>query len=72
METKMKKGKKRTALKENAGKVFIDLGKLLFGSFVLGGVLRGELPHYLVLLSGLVGSGALIVIGLLWSTKEKE
>jgi hypothetical protein len=68
----MKKEKKQTTMKEDAGKVLIDMGKLLFGSFVLGGVLRGELPQYLILLSGLLGSGALIGIGLLWTAKEKR
>jgi hypothetical protein len=68
----MKKEKKPTTMKENAGKVLIDMGKLLFGSFVLGGVLRGEVPQYLILLAGLLGSGILIGIGLLWTAKEKE
>jgi hypothetical protein len=67
-----KKEKKPTMMKVNAGKVLIDMGKLLFGSFVLGGVLRGEIPQYLILLSGLMGSGIFIVIGLLWTSGAKE
>jgi hypothetical protein len=44
----MKKEKQPTTLKENAGKVFIDLGKLMFGSFILGGILRGEVPQFMI------------------------
>jgi hypothetical protein len=33
-----------TNVKENAGKLLLDVAKLTFGSFTLGGILRGELP----------------------------
>jgi len=40
----MKKQKEQTTIKEDAGKLLQDIGKLIFGSMFLGGVLRGELP----------------------------
>jgi hypothetical protein len=67
-----KREKQPDTLKENAGKVFIDLGKLMFGSFILGGVLRGEVPQFMIVLSGFAGAVTFIGIGLLWTTKKKD
>jgi hypothetical protein len=64
--------KKPTDIKENTGRVFIDLGKLMFGSFILGGVLRGEAPQYLILLAGFVGAVGFIITGILFVAKERE
>jgi hypothetical protein len=40
----MKEPRKRTTLKENAGRLLLDVGKLTFASIVLGSSLRSELP----------------------------
>jgi hypothetical protein len=74
IEVRLKMGGRKppTTMKENVGKVLIDLEKLTFGSFILGGILRGEIPQYLILLSGSVISALGIVLGLLLTAKEKE
>jgi hypothetical protein len=64
--------KKRTDLKENAGKLFLNLGQLIFGTLFLGGVLRGEIPHYIMILVGIISAMILFLFGLLFTTKEKE
>jgi Ca2+/H+ antiporter len=68
----MKKQKKRTTLREDTGKILIDLGKVVFGSIFLGGFLRGEIPHTILVISGFVVTLTFFVIGLLWVTKEKK
>jgi hypothetical protein len=47
---KAQKPKPQTNLKENAGKLLLDVAKLTFGSFILGGILRGEFPQYILIL----------------------
>jgi putative Mn2+ efflux pump MntP len=61
---------KKTDMKENAGKVFLNLGQVVFGTFFLGGVLRGEISHYIMIIAGIVGAGILILFGLFMSAKE--
>jgi hypothetical protein len=68
----MKKDKKPTTMKENLGKLLLDVGKLTFGSFILGGVLRGEVPQYIVLIAGTSVSVACFVAGLVFTAKEKN
>jgi len=48
MEKDARKLKERDDLMENAGKLLVDLGKLIFGSMFLGGILRGELPQVII------------------------
>jgi drug/metabolite transporter (DMT)-like permease len=67
-----KKLKRKTNLVENGGKVLMNLGQIVFGTLFLGGVLRGEVPQYIMVISGIVGTTILIVLGLLLSAKEKE
>jgi hypothetical protein len=38
----MKKLKKRTSFKEDAAKILLDLGKLIFGGIFIGGILRRQ------------------------------
>ena len=75
MEKQVKKPKKvskKTDIIENTGKVFINLGQLLFGTLFLGSVLKGELPQHLMMIAGVLGAGILIVIGLFASAKEQK
>jgi len=69
---KEKKTIQPTTMKENTGKVLIDLGKLMFGSFILGGVLRGEVPQFIILISGFIGAITFITFGLVLTNKNKE
>jgi len=66
------KPKKETNTKENIGKVFINLGQLIFGTLFLGSVLRGELPQYLMMAAGFVSALIFIVFGILLSAKERK
>ncbi|GHV81208.1 hypothetical protein AGMMS49944_29990 [Spirochaetia bacterium] len=72
VEKKERKPKRKTDLVENSGKVLVNLGQVVFGTLFLGGVLRGEVPQYIMVLSGIVGATVFIVLGLLLSAKEKE
>jgi hypothetical protein len=67
-----KKPKRKTDLRENVGKVLVNIGQMVFGTLFLGGVLRGEVPQYLMVVSGMVGAVFLTTVGLLLSAKEKK
>jgi len=69
---KTRKTKKLTTHKEDAGKVFVDVGKLVFGSIVFGSILRVEIPHYIMIAAGIVVALALCIIGVCLSAKEKN
>jgi putative Mn2+ efflux pump MntP len=75
LETKTSKlpprPRRKTDLVENIGRVLINLGQVVFATLFLGGVLRGEVPQYLMVLSGIIGATILIVLGLLLSAKEQ-
>jgi hypothetical protein len=67
---KAKKPRKKTNAKENLGKLLLDFSKLTFGSFILGGILRGELPQYIIIIAGLVAGFVCAFFGIKWSSKE--
>ena len=72
---KMKKlpvKKAKTTIKENIGKVLIDVGKLIFGSIFLGSILRGEISQVILMISGFATALALIVAGVLLVTKKEK
>ena len=71
-EKKPKKTVKKTDIKENGGKVLVNLGQLMFGTLFLGSVLRGELPQYLIMIAGFAGALLFIMIGLIVSAKEQK
>jgi hypothetical protein len=62
----------KTTLREDIGKVLIDVGKLIFGSIFLGSILRGEIPQAILAISGFVTAVALLVAGVLLVRKEKK
>jgi hypothetical protein len=64
--------RKASDVKEHIGRVLINLGQLTFGSFVLGGVLRGEIPQSVILTCGVFTATVFIVLGVLCVKKEKE
>jgi hypothetical protein len=74
MKTPKKTPKKlaRTTLKEDTGKLLLDLGKLVFGSICLGSILRGEIPQAILGISGFAAAIALFIIGLHFVKKEKK
>jgi hypothetical protein len=68
----MKKPRKQTTFREDTGKVLIDLGKLVFGSIFLGGVLRGEIPQAILLIGGFSVATVFCLVGLWAIGKEKK
>ena len=56
--------------KENIGKLLLDVAKLTFASFILGGILRGELPQYLLIAIGFVVFITCSVIGIILTSKK--
>ena len=57
----------------NFGKLITDFTKLIFGSLVLGSVIKGEIPPYMLLSGGIIASavGAAIGISLVTIFEEK-
>jgi len=68
----MKNPIKQTSLKEDAGKVLVDIGKLIFGSVFLGSILNGSIPHMFLLVGGFLVAFGFCVIGLFMAKKEKK
>ncbi|MDR1788137.1 MAG: hypothetical protein LBR16_06780 [Treponema sp.] len=67
----MKNGKWQT-IAETFGKIFVDLGKLTFGSFVLGIILKGEIEKSIILAIGWTSTAVLILLGVLLITVSKK
>ena len=67
----MKKARKRTSLKKDAGKLLLDLGKLMFGGIFIGGILRGDFSHISLIAGGFMIGIIFCVIGL-FLVKEEE
>ena len=59
-------------MKENMGKLLLDLGKLVVGGIIIGGILRGAIPQVILIASGSVVAIIFFIFGLLWTAKEKE
>jgi len=59
-------------IRENIGKSLLDIAKLTFASFILGGILRGELPQYILILTGVVVSAISFTLGIMWTSKNPE
>jgi len=43
-----------------------------FSFFILGGILRGELPQYILILIGGIVSAVCFALGILWTSKKRE
>ena len=60
----------RTTIKEDAGKLLLDIGKLVTGSIVLGILLRGEIPDDILLIAGVAVAAVLYLVGLFLGKRE--
>ena len=69
---KEKRPKKQTNLKENMGKLLLDIGKLVFAGMFIAGILQGELPQATIIFSGLALAFITFIFGILWTTKEEK
>ena len=68
----MKKLKKQTSIREDAGKLLLDLGKLVFGSIFLGGVLREEISQSMLIIAGVIVAIIFCVAGLFLIAKQED
>ena len=68
----IKRPKKQTTFKEDAGKLLLDLGKLVFGGIFLGGILKGEVPQMILVIGGFIIAATCCLTGLLLVSKEKK
>jgi len=68
---KIKKAlKKRTTIKEDAGKLLLDIGRMVTGSIVLGILLRGGIPDDILLIAGVAVAAVLYLVGLNLGKRE--
>jgi len=58
--------------RDNLGKLLLDLAKLTFASFILGGILKGELPQNILIIAGIIAFMVFTVIGLLLTSRKKN
>ena len=59
-------------LRENFGKLLLDMAKLMFASFILGGILKGQLPQYIVIAAGIVFFVVFAAAGLIFASQKKN
>ena len=64
--------KKQTTMKEDTGKLLLDLGKLVFAGVFLGGILKGEVPQMILVIVGFIVATTCCITGLLLSSKERK
>jgi hypothetical protein len=57
---------------DNLGKLLLDLSKLTFASFILGGILKGELPQDILIAAGCIAFIIFAVAGLLFTSRKKN
>ena len=66
----MEKARKRTTLKEDFGKLLLDVGRLVNGSLVLGILLREDIPDDILLIVGVAVAAVLYALGLFLGKRE--
>ena len=49
---------------ETTGTVFLDLGKLSFGSLILGAILKGEIDQFRIFVFGIAAAALLFAAGI--------
>jgi uncharacterized membrane protein YraQ (UPF0718 family) len=69
---KEKETRKETTMKENMGKLILDVGKLAVGGIIIGGILRSAIPHVILITGGTIAVAILFILGLLLTVKEKK
>ncbi|MDR0473246.1 MAG: hypothetical protein LBH43_06205 [Treponema sp.] len=57
---------------DNLGKLLLDMAKLTFASFILGGLLKGELPQNILIAAGCITFLVFSVIRLLLTSRKKN
>jgi hypothetical protein len=59
-------------VRKTIGNIFVDLGKLSFGSLILGSVLRGGFDPFQTFIFGTILAIVLFIIGVVLLSKDKE
>jgi len=57
---------------ENLGKLLLDLAKLTFASFILGGIIQGKLPQSILITAGGIVFVLLGAAGLILTSRKKN
>jgi len=57
---------------DNLGKLLLDMAKLTFASFILGGILKGELPQNVLIAAGCIVFLIFAVAGLILTSRKKN
>jgi len=70
--TILMKGKNWKQIKTTIGNLFIDLGKLAFGSLIFGSILRGGFDPFQTFIFGTAIAIILFVIGIIIIANIKE
>ena len=70
--SKRKPAQSNSDFRENLGKLLLDLAKLTFASFILGGILQGKLPQNILITAGSIVFVLLGVIGLMLTSRKKN
>jgi hypothetical protein len=68
----MKKSRKKTTFRKSVGKLLLDMGKLVSGGIIIGGILRGEVPPVILIVCGSVAASIFFILGLHFTTKKKK
>ncbi|WP_461255571.1 DUF6722 family protein [Treponema sp. R80B11-R83G3] len=50
----------------------MDMAKMTFASVILGGILKGELPQYILIATGCIVFLVFAITGLLLSSRKKN
>ena len=58
--------------RDNLGKLLLDMAKLTFASFILGGILKGELPQNILIAAGCIAFLMFAIAGLLLTSRRKN
>ncbi|MDR2922097.1 MAG: hypothetical protein LBU85_02000 [Treponema sp.] len=58
--------------RDNLGKLLLDMAKLTFASFILGGILKGELPQNVLIIAGCIVFVVFAVAGLVLTSRKKN
>ena len=57
---------------DNLGKLLLDMAKLTFASFILGGILQGKLPHDVLITAGCIVFLVFGAAGLIFTSRKKN
>jgi len=61
-----------TEFSDNLGKLLLDLSKLTFASFILGGILKGDLPSDTLIIAGSIVFVVFAAAGLILTSRKKN